>query len=171
MFEMLPYDILRQQVPAFFYRRLEVAGGAGLKHYLNIPIAQGYVYLLREVSWRSSFYLAIDSVGVNDLRLEFVKSTRGRLLQNIPYPAGLISTPAYQFAPFSAAPAPVDNTAFSVNPDANPPLKNRLILNYLYQHKELIEVRWVNQGSGHVSWIDTLLCGYYIPEKSLSQWR
>jgi len=171
MWELLDYDILRQQVPAFFYKRIPIASHNALKkYYFNVPIDQGFVYLLREVSWRGGFIQETNGRAVNDYRIEFKKSTRGRLLQSEPYPANLISTPSYQNGIFAVAPQPVDNTAFNVNPDAIPPLKNRLILNYLYQHKELIEVTWINNRSGFTSYIDTLLCGYYIPDKALKQW-
>lgn len=167
--KMLDFDVLRQQVPIMIYKRFELPAGK-IKTFFIPTIDAGYSFLLRECSFRTS--LITDIGAINSSSIEFIHTTRGRELQNIPTPLNLISTPGYQENEFRAAVAPVDDTAFNVSGNATPVVKNRLILNYLYQRNETIKIKLGNvlntTATGH--YLDLLAIGYYIPDTTLELW-
>lgn len=169
----LNVDELRQQVPAFFYKRLDIFQKA--KDYFLIPIDYGYAYLLRSIRTKWSEYNSPNgSIVVRDGKIEFVQSYAGRPLQNVPYPARLISTPAETGVTITPAPSPVDQDAYGVNMTATP-VKNNIILNYLYQRRETLDLRFLFSVVGSAlqidSYVDILLEGYYIPDRISGEWQ
>ena len=169
----LNVDDLRQQVPAFFYKRLNLF--QKLQDYFLIPIDYGYAYLLRSIRTKwSEFNSPNGSIVVRNGKLEFIQSYAGRPLQNEPYPARLISTPAESGVTITTAPAAVDQDAFGVNMTATP-VKNNILLNYLYQRRETLDLRFRFDITGSSlqidSYVDVLFEGYYIPDRTLDEWQ
>jgi hypothetical protein len=169
----LNVDELRQQVPAFFFKRFDLFNKAVV--YFLIPIDYGFAYLLRSI--RTKWQELSDANGASknrNLKIEFVQSYAGRTLQNERYPARLISTPAEPGVTVIGAPAPYDNTAFDVNMTATP-VKNNILLNYVYQRRETLncQLRFdVIQLTGELdTYIDILFEGYYIPDRILDEWQ
>lgn len=174
MLEPLDYDALRGQIPAYFYKRLNL--NARPQEYFIIPIDYGYTYLLRSIrtkwSWKGG---AIEIVTRNELEIFFIQQIADRTLQNQKYPARLISTPGE--SEVLAVPVPPPAV-----PDANPPpfginftatpVKNNIILNYYYQHREDLDLRlYINPVTSSDGYVDMLLIGYYIPDKNLELWE
>jgi len=170
LWEILDYDILRQQTPVMIYKRLTVPFGDTTFEYMP-TIDEGYSFLLREIRWKSNMQDVSDGVANYDVRLEFIRSLRGRELQNVPLPPGLFSTPGKQYGLFAAAPAPVDMDIGGQVADAVPVVKNNLFLNYLYQHRETIKIRLSNPAAGADGKLDLVLIGYQIPDTTLDLWR
>ena len=163
----LDIDLLRQQVPAWFYKRFDLTAG-GTKFDYTIPIDYGFGYLLRSINtkWPEMEGETLHS----KYSIEFIITSRGRILQNVPYPIRLISTPAEVGVTVNAAPVPVDNDIFSVCFKATP-VKNRILLNYYYQYRETIYIRIDTIFSTELNYFDLVLDGYYIPEKILDLWK
>ena len=172
--EKINVDVIRQQIPAFFWKRLDLRFKA--EDYFLIPIDVGFNYLLRSI--RTKWQPINDANGSSryrNIKLEFIQSYAGRLLQNEPYFARLISTPA-EAGPVvaSAAISPVDQGALGVEMTATP-VKNNLILNYVYQRRETLSSRLrfdINvSGSLQDTIVDILFIGYYMPDRILDEWK
>lgn len=171
--ERIDVDELRQQVPAFFYKRFDLS--TAINGYFLIPIDWGFAYLLRSI--RTKWQAVNEGNGFSKLRqilIEFTQNTSARNLQDIQYPVRLISTPAESGVTAYAAPMPVDNDGFGVNFTATP-VKNNLLLNYVYQHRETLDARIQfdvrDSGSNYDMVVDLLFIGYYLPERSLDEWQ
>lgn len=179
----LDVDALRQQVPAFFYKRFDLQSKAF--DYFLIPIDIGYTYLLRSIRSKFSESDVGDPEIRQELLIKFIGTIADRTYQNIEYPARLICTPAESGFEFMAgparrqvtvqtvaAPSPVDQEAFGVNFTATP-VKNNLILNYYYQRRDTLNLplrfQITNTQPGQV-YVDILFIGYYMPDEDLPEW-
>lgn len=168
--QTLDIDYLKQQVPAWFFRRLT---SNSINKYIDflIPIDWGYGYLLRSIKSKWRDVAGAGEPNSGHLDIKFIKTTRARELQNDYYPVRLISTPGENGVNFVAAPNPVDNDIFS-KCFAATPVKNVLILNYYYQYRETMYIKLLIGGLiEQDNYVDILLDGYYIPEKSLPLWK
>ena len=172
-------DVVRQNVPQFYYKRLDVNNLA--LGYFIIPIDIGYAYLLRTVKTKYSVW--VEEVSLLSMKVEFIQQHAGRELQSEPIPFNLFSTPnnagatlnngvATPGVTVNAAPQPVDNTAFDVNFSANP-VKNNMILNYFYQRREdlYLKISFEPEVIRNSGYIDILLCGYLIPDFTVKEWE
>jgi len=175
--EKVHIDFIKQNVPQFYYKRLNLTDLA--VGYFIIPIEQGYAFLLRTMrtKWQTA-----EGNNVLRVRTKFIQQVRDRTLQNDFYPFGLICTPGtagfhsdgsgtlVQGVEVYAAPQPADMTAFGFNFSANP-VKNNLILNYFYQHQEALDLRIEFQPlSVEQGYVDIVMVGYLIPDLSLGEW-
>lgn len=169
----LSIDTLTQQVPAWFYKRISLF--QKYQEYFLIPIDYGFAYLLRSIRTKwSETNTPNGAIIARNLKIEFVQSHAARMLQNAPYPARLISTPAEPGVVIAAAPAPYDQTAFGVNMTATP-VKNNIILNYVYQRRETLDARLrfdiIPIGFEQDAYVDILFDGYYVPDRVLDEWK
>jgi len=164
----LKIDALRAQIPAFFYRRVDLTQKP--QEYFIIPIDYGFNFLLREIRTKWPKYTNEKiAISTNQLGIAFIQSHASRPLQNEPYPARLISSPA-ESGVYFVAETPPDPPPGGINFAATP-VKNNLKLNYYYQHREAIDLRVqftpINDENG---FCDVLCCGYYIPDEHLDMW-
>lgn len=169
--QTLDVNYLKQQVPAWFYRRISSQPDINKQVDFLVPIDWGYGYLLRSIKTKWQDKQGAGEPDSGNLDIKFIRTTRGRELQNDFYPVRLISTPAEPGVTVVAAPAPVDNDIFSVCFTATP-VKNVIILNYYYQYRETIYIKLLIGGEiEQGAYVDMLLDGYYIPEKNLPLWK
>lgn len=178
----LNIDVIRQQIPAFYYRRFRLLTGTPIiqKQIFSIPLDYGFGYLLRNISSRWSAFDHGGALFSNGLDIELVHWTRGRRLQNFPYPLRLISTPGETepippaVTGYVASPLPVDTTGFSINFFASP-VRNRIVINeyYFYRETLYLELQFRSRAalSTDTNYIDVMLDGYLIPERSLDMWK
>ena len=169
MAEALNYDLLRQQTPAFYYKRFRILTGTAFKFYFLIPLDFGYGYLLRRIS---SKWANFTGEVQPPLDYELIHTTRGRKLNNIPAPLRLISTPGTDGVTVVNAPSPVDNAGFNVCM-SDEPLKNRVVINEYYFYRETLYLNLYFRAVAGVEidrYIDIMLDGYLIPEKDLEMW-
>lgn len=177
-YDKLSYDVLRQQVPFLIYKRLILYEYNNI-YYFNPEIPVGYVYLLRMVSFKGVYKVEEPPPSPkSSYRIEFIRSLRGRVAQNLPLPLSLMSTPGWSDAVATPSPQPADppTTPPQYSFTDLPQLKNRIILNYLYQHRETIECRirhYSQIPSQEIGkwWIDIVLFGYFLPEFTLDMWK
>lgn len=161
MWELLDYDEMRQAVPFYIYKRLttpsELTSAAQDVLFLE-TIPRGFIYLLREMHYRTAF-ADRDIDPTYDLAVEFIQPLRSRALQKVSYPARLISTPGT-----TQGSTPTIQIAGI--------LQNNIILNYVYYREDTITLRfsWKRSGKKDSFYIETLLTGYFIPDKILNQW-
>lgn len=172
--ELLNPDVLKEQVPAWFYKRMSLFGKP--IGYFLIPIDIGFSYLLRSIrtKWQGDSR-PNGTQSYRQLKIEFVQSNADRLLQNDPYYLSLISTPAQPGVEVVAAPSAYDQTAFGVNMTATP-VKNNLILNHLYQRRETLDARLkfkttITAGFETEGIVDILFQGYYLPDRRADEWQ
>lgn len=166
----LDYDALRGQIPAYFYKRLDLT--LKPQEYFIIPIDYGFTYLLRSVrtKWSHDPRFAMP-----ELRLYFIQQIAERPLQNQNYPANLICTPGNAgvqvfYVPVVVPPDP-NPPPFGVNFSAEP-VKNDITLNYYYQRREDLDLRiYFQPVSLGLGFVDILFVGYYIPDKNLDMWE
>lgn len=175
-------DIVQQNIPQFFYKRFELSLKA--TGYFIIPIDYGYAYLLRTIRTKWPTNIPGEPVLALSFEAKYIQQHASRELQNRSYRQDLISTPgtagkttngtgAFIQGVFSApAPAPFDAKGFNINFSANP-VKNNVVLDYFYQRREALDLRInfdiMNTRVGQ--YVDVLLCGYYIPDLTLKEWK
>lgn len=175
MFERLNFDHLRQQVPQMIWKRFPLPTRGGISYFLH-KIDSAYAFLLREYNFKSSVFSSTQDTGhPNSVNLEFIHTTRGRNLQDIPREPTLESSPGYQQIAYAGAFLPVDGGAYNVCADAIPQVKNRMICNYLYLRNENIKIKIHNtdySGGDIVAtqFVDIVLIGYYIPDPESIDW-
>lgn len=167
----LDFDSIRSQIPAFFYKRIDLTSKP--QEYFIIPIEYGFCYLLRSIRTKWNHDIRI---GLPELQLFFIQQIADRTLQNERYAADLVCTPNNDGSVRAVA-VPV-----VVPPDPNPPpfginftatpVKNNIILNYYYQRREALDLRvYFEPISSSLGYVDILFIGYYIPDKHLEMWE
>lgn len=176
MIKPLNYDLLRSQVPAFYYKRFKV-DDIRIKFYFSIPLDYGFGYLLRRISSKwSEEVIPNGNAYHKDVKYTLIHTTRGRRLNDLPAPLRLVSTPAETNVFLAAAPAPVDNDGYGVCFAATP-VKNRLVFNEYYFYRETLFIEFIFNLNMNTTpaelitaYLDVMLDGYLIPEKSLEMW-
>lgn len=163
-------EFAAQVMPYWFYRRIELINP---REYVTFEIDYGYGYWLRRVHLRwSGEYTDIRQVRqlTPGLEFEFFLKSQFKARQIEPIPGGLFSSPCgYGTSP--AAPAPVDNTGFSVNFTSAKNTSYK-ILNWYYPFRDVIEMHVTGQDPaiGQPQYLDVVMEGYYVPDSGLSMW-
>lgn len=174
MFEKLDYNFAKQQVPYFHFIEKNFEGESsgfslGRKWIETIPTPSGYCFLLRSLRYDSFLMVAPEDAPpaliTNNFGIEFIVPSRGRALQNESIPLNQLCTPGYR----NLVSGPGAFTYY-------PPVKNNMILNYIYQTNEPVQFKILNNTSeepqveDHI-WFLIVLIGYFIPDKKLPLWR
>lgn len=171
MYDVLKFDAVRAQTPQFFYKRLDLANRP--LDYFIIPIDYGFCFILRSMRFKNSEFMPNGGSSLQSLTVEYIQQIAQRPLQNVPYPARLISTPGSGGVTANASPNPVDLDNFGMNFSCVRPPLNNIILNFYYQHRETLDLRVrfsIASGDQLERYVDVLLIGYYIPDQELPDW-
>ena len=173
------FDDLRQQVPVMQYKRLVLNMPSTYKYVYTPKLQYGYGFLLRNIMYKAGY--GIWSNGGTTYRanyfIEIVKNLNNIDMQNNPIPLDVIGTPGHctpSVDLYYPSPAPYDQDGYGLSMWALPQVKNNLILNIFYAYSEVVELKIStdhNLSEQFKLYLDLLLFGYLIPEKSLSMWR
>lgn len=174
--DFLHYDLQRQQIP-FMYQKLfrVIIGEQSKRLEWTIPLERGYGFLLRRLSGQQTMQddnppLAADLPPI--AYIELIDTTRGRTLQDLPYPIRLVLTQADQ-GYSTAQPAAIDTEFWSIGMEAKP-VKNKLTYNTYYAYRQTIRlILSFAQTPVLDGWmfVNLILDGYLIPELGLEQWQ
>lgn len=160
MSAFLPVDleVAQQSQPYLIYERITLANP---RDYFTFRIDYGYGYLLRRLRTRWPIITAGPGLAPTLSFEIFSKgSIRARQLQPIPF--ALNSSPAGFLVTTSPVGPPLtDGVAIP---------GNFKLLNYLFPYGSTIELHITGQAGGAPAFVDIVLDGYYVPEKSLGLW-
>lgn len=173
--EKLDVDVLRQQVPAFYYRRFKVLAASQASPLIfNQELNYGYGYLLRQVTIK---YPERNNIGTPNapnpiLDIAYTNIISAVPYQNLSYPIDLASSQGNPGVSWANQPSSVDQDGFGIGMTATP-LKNRIIYNlyYFYRQNIFIELRFRQNVPIVETYVDVMLTGYQIPEKNLDMWK
>lgn len=148
-------EIAAQVQPYFYYKRLTLTH---YREYFIFKIDNSYGYFLRAIS---TGWPAINAHGYSpDLNLEFFNKSQLKARQLEPVPAILLSTPSGLGTKPALLPASVPANIRG----------SRKILNFFYPYGDTVEIHITGQDTTNPEYIDLVLEGYYVPDKSLLYW-
>lgn len=158
----IPSNPMIQPAPNFLYYRFQFLAGETTK-YINYQIDYGYYYNLKSIIAKMPYKNTAGNNLFCFARIDVRNIDRNRKKNNEPIPLVLIASPGNNSV-VSAAPSPVDNTAFSVNMTAEP-LKNTLLVNdtYLYR-SSIFTILTLDRLLAFDTYVDILIRGYNVPE-------
>lgn len=162
----------RQAIPNWQYTRMEIVAAQQTVLY-QIPI--GYAYMLERVlsKWPDRDANP-PTIAIPQVLVELTEVVRERSRQNVAYRLRLISTPAEPGVVVSAAPSPVDLDNFGVEFTATPVKKQEPVGGIIFAYGSNVELKVTGQqfvaGTWRPQYVDIVLVGYSIPEKSLIMW-
>lgn len=172
--QQLDVDVLRQQVPAFYYQRYKILAATQASPLIfNQDLNFGYGYLLRQVTIKYPELANIAGIEPNPiLDIAYTNIISAVPYQNLPYPTGLASSQNNSGVGWAFQPSPVDQDGFGIGMSATA-LKNRLIYNlyYFYRQNIFIELRFRQNVPIVETYVDVMLTGYQIAEKDLDMWK
>ena len=172
MIKVLNIDAAMQRAAYVFYKRVQVAHA---HEYVTFPLDYGFNFLLGELraKWPDRDAVPPTMTYPQPL-IEIVEVVRTRPHQARPYPLRLATTPAESGVLVTAAPLPVDATAYNVNMTATPP-KLTPALNYYFASGSVVQIRLSGQqfiaGVWRPEYVDLVLNGVYIPDEALDVWK
>lgn len=167
--DTLDIETLSTQWPQLIYKRL-VTNGAPVKFLEPLPFGYGFILIDLRAQW--AFKTDNDDI-LPELKVEFKKTVGSKMLQDKPYWLNHVSTPGNQDTlEAQTEPMPVDNFNYSVAFEAKS-VKNQIRYNEYYQYREVIDLNLLydtHNALPSTQYIDIVLVGYYVPDKSLSVW-
>jgi hypothetical protein len=158
--------------PYFIYKRLEIKTA---REFFFHKLDYGYGYFLRRLvaRWPAFVYAGSTRSNSPELNFEFFDKSKHISRQIEPIPGNLMFTPG-QDGDSIAESTPVDLDNYGYNFPSSQP-KGFKLLNYFYMYGSQIELQITGQagmsGTQHPFFVDLLLSGYYLQEKSLPLWN
>jgi hypothetical protein len=152
------------------------------------PLNAGGTVLDNNVTWKAYTPESVWCSYAPDLKIEIFDIANDKERQSEPFIVDLFSTPGREGSFYRPAPLPYNQAGFGVNASVTPP-KYSSSLNFLYRYGDAIWIKFSgmqsittikNPETGAMdactafwspSYIDILLEGYYVPQRTFKMWK